>query len=82
MAPIRIMHRSGNQGKAEVVPLTFMPNDSLGDFVLPISANSGLFMITGSSPQMGTEDIGRVPLNCEVQMLPGHFGFRPSARKV
>lgn len=82
MAPIRIMHRSGNRGKAEVVPLTFMPNDSLGDFVLPIPTNSGLFMITGPSPQRGTEDIARVPLNCEVQMLPGHFGFLPSARKV
>lgn len=40
MAPIRIMHRSGNPGKAKVVPLTFMPNDSLGDFVLPQTLGS------------------------------------------
>lgn len=81
MAPIRIMHSSGNRGKA-VVPLTFMPDDSLGDFVLPIPTNSGLFMITGPSPQRGTEDIARVPLNCDVQMLPGHFGFLPRFRET
>lgn len=74
-----IIHRSGNQGlEAEVTLLTIInPNGPLGSFLLTVPTRLGSFSLVVLILKEVTIDwdTAWIPLNYELWLHPGNFGF-------
>jgi dUTPase len=79
VSPIARIHGSRNQGVEKgIVPLTIIPSDPQGKFLLPVPITLGSSGLEVLPPEGGVLLPGattNIPLNWKLRLPPGHFGL-------